>query len=494
MWICGQNPDVWHGIGILYDRMDNPSYALDAFVHVLRLNPSPEKRADTLYRIGVIKKYTQEFDKALACFEAVLARPSRSVDTIDVKIHMAQVLDLLSNKQRAKKLYEEILEARPDHAKALQQLGWIHQQSSDPEERELAISYLTKSAEFVPDAETWYMLGRAYMSKRDFSKAYDAYRNAVGIDSTNAVIWCSVGVLFFEMERYRDALEAYTRAIHLNPRFSEVWFDLGTLYEACQQIRDALDAYKRAAELDQDNKEVQMRIEMLTRQMHSISKGNGEESASQSQPQPSKTCDPVEPSATYVMLPPQSGPPLVPAPEIQGLKASVGTMGGGGDSAFSQTLPPLVQTSSAPNPLQRPIVRLFDTSAPVVVKPISESAPAPVATAIAVPVAVPTTTATTVAASSGTTAAAPQMATVPVSVPIPKRRREEADKADKRREDEGMSKKIKKADIEAPRPVPLPPAPATEVGKEESHVQSQEQQSEEQQPEEQPQEVEKEKS
>lgn len=124
-----------------------------------------------------------------------------------------------------------MLERDPHHAKVLQQLGWLHhQQSPDYATQEQAIEFLEKSVSSdQTDAQSWYLLGRCYMSQHKFPKAYEAYQQAVYRDGRNPTFWCSIGVLYYQINQYRDALDAYSRAIRLNPNISEVWYDLGTL-------------------------------------------------------------------------------------------------------------------------------------------------------------------------------------------------------------------------------------------------------------------------
>jgi len=131
----------------------------------------------------------------------------------------------------AKAAYLKVLEHAPRHAKVLQQLGWLyHQQSSSFSSQERAIDYLEKSVEADNnDAQSWYLLGRCYMSQQKYPKAYEAYQQAVYRDGRNPTFWCSIGVLYYQINQYRDALDAYSRAIRLNPFISEVWYDLGTL-------------------------------------------------------------------------------------------------------------------------------------------------------------------------------------------------------------------------------------------------------------------------
>lgn len=120
------------------------------------------------------------------------------------------------------------------------------------------------------------------MSQQKYSKAYEAYQQAVYRDGRNPTFWCSIGVLYYQINQYRDALDAYSRAIRLNPYISEVWYDLGTLvsrnfprscsspdanatqYESCNnQTADALDAYQRAFDLDPGNLHIKARLQLL---------------------------------------------------------------------------------------------------------------------------------------------------------------------------------------------------------------------------------------
>ena len=94
----------------------------------------------------------------------------------------------------------------------------------------LGVETFTNSAEpDGSDAQSWYLLGRCYMSQQKYQQAFEAYQQAVYRDGRNPTFWCSIGVLYYQINQYRDALDAYSRAIRLNPYISEVWYDLGTL-------------------------------------------------------------------------------------------------------------------------------------------------------------------------------------------------------------------------------------------------------------------------
>lgn len=261
-----KEPKLWYGIGILYDRYGSLEHAEEAFASVVHMDPDYEKANEIYFRLGIIYKQQNKYQASLECFRYILNNPPRPLTEVDIWFQIGHVYEQQKEFGLAKEAYERVLSENPSHAKVLQQLGWLyHQSDAGFENQEQAIHFLTKSLESDPnDAQSWYLLGRAYMAGRNYNKAYEAYQQAVYRDGKNPTFWCSIGVLYYQISQYRDALDAYSRAIRLNPYISEVWFDLGSLYESCNnQVSDAIDAYVRAAELDPDNPHIQQRLTLL---------------------------------------------------------------------------------------------------------------------------------------------------------------------------------------------------------------------------------------
>ncbi|KAG0743393.1 hypothetical protein G6F57_009449 [Rhizopus arrhizus] len=261
-----KDPKLWYGIGILYDRYGSIDHAEEAFSAVMKMDPNFEKANEIYFRLGIIYKQHQKYDLSLQCFRYILRNPPKPLTEVDIWFQTGHVYEQQKEYELAKEAYEKVLIDNPDHAKVLQQLGWLyHQQSTSFCNQSLAIQFLTRSLKSdSTDAQSWYLLGRCYMVEQNYNKAYEAYQQAVYRDARNPTFWCSIGVLYYQINQYRDALDAYSRAIRLNPNISEVWYDLGTLYESCNnQIQDALDAYQRAAQLDPTNPHIKQRLELL---------------------------------------------------------------------------------------------------------------------------------------------------------------------------------------------------------------------------------------
>jgi len=258
-----KDPNLWYGIGLLYDRYGSLDHALEAFLAVLNISPDFERADEVCFCIGIIYKEQQEFDRALEFFNRVVIAeaPPPPLTRADAWYQIGHVNELKKDVSRAIVTYRKALEENPRHPKTLQQLGWLQHQQGNSEE---ALRLLRASVESDgQDGQSWYLLGRVHTALREFRQAYDAYQQAVYRDSRNPTFWCSIGVLYYQMTQYRDAMDAYSRAIRLNPYVSEVWYDLGTLYESCNQMQDAIDAYKRASELSPENQQIRQRLIIL---------------------------------------------------------------------------------------------------------------------------------------------------------------------------------------------------------------------------------------
>lgn len=72
-----QEPKLWYGIGILYDRYGSLEHAEEAFSQVMRMEPNFEKANEIYFRLGIIYKQQQKFNQSLdvraipACYPAI---------------------------------------------------------------------------------------------------------------------------------------------------------------------------------------------------------------------------------------------------------------------------------------------------------------------------------------------------------------------------------------------------------------------------------------
>jgi glucose repression mediator protein len=63
--ISQQEPKLWYGIGILYDRYGSLEHAEEAFSQVMRMQPDFEKANEIYFRLGIIYKQQQKYQQSL---------------------------------------------------------------------------------------------------------------------------------------------------------------------------------------------------------------------------------------------------------------------------------------------------------------------------------------------------------------------------------------------------------------------------------------------
>ncbi|GAB9466903.1 hypothetical protein Gpo141_00004267 [Globisporangium polare] len=260
-----KDPNMWYGIGQLYERLGSLEHAQESFEAVLRFEPNFNMALEVKFRLGIIAKQRGDYDGALESLKSVLHDVQTNVQTTDMAsdiwTQIGHVYELKSEVQSAKSSYVRVSDLNPMSAKPLQQLGWLCLKHT---EHALAIDYLKKAVALDPqDGKGWYLLGRCYMVVHEFEEAYDAYKHAVTTDPQNPNVWCSLGVLFYQLNQHLDALDAYSRAINISSNICEVWYNVGTLYDTCNQTSDARDAYQKAAELGADAQFIRERLDLL---------------------------------------------------------------------------------------------------------------------------------------------------------------------------------------------------------------------------------------
>lgn len=69
-----QEPKLWYGIGILYDRYGSLEHAEEAFSQVMRMQPDFEKANEIYFRLGIIYKQQQKYSQSLEVLWTHLCR------------------------------------------------------------------------------------------------------------------------------------------------------------------------------------------------------------------------------------------------------------------------------------------------------------------------------------------------------------------------------------------------------------------------------------
>ncbi len=156
----------------------------------------------------------------------------------------------------ARKCYEEVLAADPDHAGAHHLRGVLYHQTKD---RHAALVHLERALALCDHkAVYWNNYGAVLKEERRYVDALKAFRRALQILPTYADALSNVGSTFSALSRYGEAVAALESALESTPGHVDATFNLANCHFERGEAETALSLYRRAFSLSP------RRIDILT--------------------------------------------------------------------------------------------------------------------------------------------------------------------------------------------------------------------------------------
>lgn len=103
-----------------------------------------------------------------------------------------------------------------------------------------------------PDSETWNKMGVAYQLMFNTEEAEECYKKALRLNSKNAIAWNNLGSLEMEMQDYGGAERAFKKALSHDPNSALFHKNLGTAYLSLRKFKLGWQAYESALKIDPD--------------------------------------------------------------------------------------------------------------------------------------------------------------------------------------------------------------------------------------------------
>ncbi|MGD1278627.1 MAG: tetratricopeptide repeat protein [Tepidisphaeraceae bacterium] len=150
----------------------------------------------------------------------------------------------------AESLYQQVLDAQPDHAEALQLLGMLHYQAG---RFDAAAEMLCRAANANPaSAECRFNLALALLALGRWDDAIAALRDALSIRPSYPQAYNSLGTALQAKGQLTEAVEAYRQAVALNPDTAGFWSNLGIALHGQGNSQEAVAALRQALKLKPD--------------------------------------------------------------------------------------------------------------------------------------------------------------------------------------------------------------------------------------------------
>jgi len=101
-------------------------------------------------------------------------------------------------------------------------------------------------------AAAYFSIGICYAKLGAYSKAVEAYKKAIYLNSDKANIHYNLGLAYDNLCLYEEARESYIKAIHINPDYAEAHYSLGAAYMVLGFRIFGIEAYKQAIRINPD--------------------------------------------------------------------------------------------------------------------------------------------------------------------------------------------------------------------------------------------------
>lgn len=175
---------------------------------------------------------------------AVEGRGARALADVHLLYGLALRLQRAGKLDEARRRYESILVAQPDHAASLRQLGIVHLQQG---RHAIGVQRLTESLHHDDSqAETHAHLGDALLVLQQHEAALLHYERALACRSDFAHVHLKRGHALSELGRHEEALQSYQQVLALQPDDGWAHFCCGNALRALGRHAQSLASYDAA--------------------------------------------------------------------------------------------------------------------------------------------------------------------------------------------------------------------------------------------------------
>jgi protein O-GlcNAc transferase len=172
---------------------------------------------------------------------------NRPTSDIDKKLDQAVQYHKEGELEKARQLYEKILQILPEHLDALHLLGVVAHQVGNNEK---AIRLIGRAIQIDPSIPYYYNnLGEALRDQGSLEAAITSYKKALLLKHDYPEAYKNMGSSFQAQGKLDEAISCYKKALQTKPDWAEAHSYLGSVYQAQGRFDEAIASYQRALEI-----------------------------------------------------------------------------------------------------------------------------------------------------------------------------------------------------------------------------------------------------
>lgn len=194
------DPQLWYGIGILYEKFESYEHSISSLMAVLKMSPNFYQKSEVLSRLGYIYAKTNDLSSAIMYFSnSILTNTFTPKRKAEIYIKIGILHEEKGEYREAQRSYEEALNNDEENYVIYQHLAWnFYLQGNYMQATEFANKAENKNSE---SEETYYIKARISQQTGSYEEAERIYGYLLNKNPNSAVYWCSLAVLNYEQNQ-----------------------------------------------------------------------------------------------------------------------------------------------------------------------------------------------------------------------------------------------------------------------------------------------------
>jgi tetratricopeptide (TPR) repeat protein len=228
-----------------------------ALKQVRLIGPSAPEYADAFFLQIRILREQDKLDEAMRLLQEQI--DAGSLRTGELYIMLAALHQMEGRDDLSKSVLLKGIEAYPNDENLLYEYGLLLESDGD---HEAALAVMQKIIEIKPDhAAALNFVGYSWAdTKVNLDQALDYIQRAIELKPENGYIHDSLGWVYYRLGKLDQAVKALETAVKLSPDDAAILDHLGDVYLESGRIREALQAFRKALKLTRDNDKEKKRI------------------------------------------------------------------------------------------------------------------------------------------------------------------------------------------------------------------------------------------
>lgn len=258
-----------HNIGNIYLQLEQFELALEFYQEALHFKKeggsSPHSLALTYHQMGLVCRYQQSQEQALAYLQQSLALSTdpavMAANYLEIG-YLALVAEMWGASQESLEKAREIYTAQADNdnlARVYEHLGYLHQKINHPlqaiEHYQQALGAYTAQAALNDVGRICYQLGQLYYRQQQYEMALAFFQEVINLPPSIAAglelatAYHQMGLIYQHLQQPEQAISFFHQSWQLSPHLSRLQivngYQLGKCYAQQGHLNDAITAYQQ---------------------------------------------------------------------------------------------------------------------------------------------------------------------------------------------------------------------------------------------------------